>query len=207
MLGIFKKKTRRASAEIKKFEKRDLAQAVINAAYLVAYADGECEASEKAKIEQVLRNQPTLSAFTSEINAISATIIGQLDTNFKIGRRAALREIEDVKHDTREAEAVLDVAVDIRKNSPTFGQWRSCLLTEENKRQFYVPEGFAHGFSVLSEEAVFAYKCTALYDPADEGGIMYNDPQLNIDWQIPEDRKSTRQNSSHIRRSRMPSSA
>ncbi|MCN2619397.1 tellurite resistance TerB family protein [Escherichia coli] len=109
MLGIFKKKTRRASAEIKKFEKRDLAQAVINAAYLVAYADGECEASEKAKIEQVLRNQPTLSAFTSEINAISATIIGQL----KIGRRAALREIEDVKHDTREAEDVLDVAVAI----------------------------------------------------------------------------------------------
>ena len=81
---------------------------------------------------------------------------------------------------------VLDVAVDIRKNSPTFGQWRSCLLTEENKRQFYVPEGFAHGFSVLSQEAVFAYKCTALYDPTDEGGIMYNDPQLNIDWQIPE---------------------
>ena len=77
--------------------------------------------------------------------------------------------------------AVLDVAVDIRKNSPTFGQWRSCLLTEENKRQFYVPEGFAHGFSVLSQEAVFAYKCTALYDPTDEGGIMYNDPQLNID--------------------------
>lgn len=82
--------------------------------------------------------------------------------------------------------AVLDVAVDIRKNSPTFGQWRSCLLTEENKRQFYVPEGFAHGFSVLSQEAVFAYKCTALYDPTDEGDIMYNDPQLNIDWQIPE---------------------
>ncbi|EOR5455739.1 tellurite resistance protein, partial [Escherichia coli] len=89
MFGIFKKKTRRAAAEIKKFERRDLA--VINAAYLVACADGECEASEKAKIEQVLRNQPALSAFTSEINAISATIIGQLDTNFKIGRRAALR--------------------------------------------------------------------------------------------------------------------
>ncbi|EQA0898014.1 TPA: tellurite resistance TerB family protein [Escherichia coli] len=113
MFGIFGKKARRAATEIKKFEKRDLAQAVINAAYLVAYADGECEASEKAKIEQVLRNQPSLSAFTSEINAISATIIGQLDTNFKIGRRAALREIEDVKHDTREAEDVLDVAVAI----------------------------------------------------------------------------------------------
>ncbi|EPE4904091.1 TPA: tellurite resistance TerB family protein, partial [Escherichia coli] len=107
------KKARRAATEIKKFEKRDLAQAVINAAYLVACADGECEASEKAKIEQVLRNQPALSAFTSEINAMSATIIGQLDTNFKIGRRAALREIEDVKHDTREAEDVLDVAVAI----------------------------------------------------------------------------------------------
>ncbi|EEU9949845.1 tellurite resistance TerB family protein, partial [Escherichia coli] len=91
MFGIFKKKTRRAATEIKKFEKRDLAQVVINAACLVACADGECEASEKAKIEQVLRNQPALSAFTSEINAISATIIGQLDTNFKTGRRAALR--------------------------------------------------------------------------------------------------------------------
>ncbi|EJH1802921.1 tellurite resistance TerB family protein [Escherichia coli] len=107
------KKARRAATEIKKFEKRDLAQVVINAAYLVAYADGECEASWKAKIEQVLRNQPALYAFTSEINAISATIIGQLDTNFKTGRRAALREIEDVKHDTREAEDVLDVAVAI----------------------------------------------------------------------------------------------
>ncbi|ENZ5452444.1 tellurite resistance TerB family protein [Escherichia coli O157] len=107
------KKARRAATEIKKFEKRDLAQVVINAAYLVACADGECEASEKAKSEQVLRNQPALSAFTSEINAISATIIGQLDTNFKTGRRAALREIEDVKHDTREAEDVLDVAVAI----------------------------------------------------------------------------------------------
>lgn len=81
---------------------------------------------------------------------------------------------------------VLDVAVDIRKGSPTFGQWRSCLLSEENKRQFCVPEGFAHGFAVLSEEAIFAYKCTAFYDPTDEGGILWNDPQLNIDWQIPE---------------------
>ncbi|HBZ2425008.1 TPA: tellurite resistance TerB family protein [Klebsiella pneumoniae] len=109
----FAKKARKAAAEVKKFEKRDLAQAVVNAAYLVAYADGECEASEKAKIEQVLRNQPAMAAFTSEINSISAAIIGQLDTNFKIGRRAALREIEDVKHDTREAEDVMDVAVAI----------------------------------------------------------------------------------------------
>lgn len=113
MLGIFGKKARRAVSEVKKFEKRDLAQAVINAAHLVAYADGECEASEKAKIEQVLRTQPALAAFTTEINSISSMIISQLETNFKIGRRAALREIEDVKHDQREAEDVLDVAVAI----------------------------------------------------------------------------------------------
>ncbi len=73
------------------------------------------------------------------------------------------------------------------RTAPTFGQWRSCLLTEENKRRVLCAGRlFAHGFSVLSQEAVFAYKCTALYDPTDEGGIMYNDPQLNIDWQIPE---------------------
>ena len=78
--------------------------------------------------------------------------------------------------------AVLDVAVDIRKNSPTFGQWRSCLLTEENKRQFYVPEGFAHGFLVLSEEAEFTYKCTDYYDPAAEGGVKWDDPDVGIVW-------------------------
>ena len=113
----FGKKARKAVSDIKKFEKRDLAQAVVNAAYLVAYADGECAASEKAKTEQVIRNMPALAAFTSEINAISATIIGQLETNFKIGRRAALREIEDVKHDTREAEDVMDAAVAIAEAS------------------------------------------------------------------------------------------
>ena len=103
-------------------------------------------------------------------------------------RQGVLRGLHfQIKHPQGKLVRALSGAVlDIRKNSPTFGQWRSCLLTEENKRQFYVPEGFAHGFSVLSQEAVFAYKCTALYDPTDEGGIMYNDPQLNIDWQIPE---------------------
>lgn len=113
MFGMFKKNARRAVSDIKKFEKRDLAQAVVNAAYLVAYADGECESSEKAKIEQVLRSNPTLSAFSSEINDISTRIIAQLDTDIRIGRRAALREIEDVKGDQRECEDVLDVAVTI----------------------------------------------------------------------------------------------
>jgi len=79
---------------------------------------------------------------------------------------------------------VLDVAVDIRKGSPSFGQYASALLTAENKRQFFVPRGFAHGFVVLSEEAVFQYKCDNYYAPQSEGGIAFNDPDLKIDWQI-----------------------
>ncbi len=78
--------------------------------------------------------------------------------------------------------AVYDVAVDIRKDSETYGKWYGVLLSEENKKQFYVPEGFAHGFVVVSDSATFAYKCTNYYDPADEGAIIYNDPTLNINW-------------------------
>lgn len=81
---------------------------------------------------------------------------------------------------------VFDVAVDLRKDSETFGKCYGVLLSEENKRQFYVPEGFAHGFVVLSEYATFVYKCTRLYDPTDEGGLMWNDPDLGIDWNLPE---------------------
>lgn len=81
---------------------------------------------------------------------------------------------------------VFDVAVDLRRSSKTFGQWYGVLLTAENKKQFYVPEGFAHGFVVLSETATFVYKCTRLYDPSDEGGLMWNDPEIGINWQIPE---------------------
>lgn len=77
---------------------------------------------------------------------------------------------------------VYDVAVDIRPGSPTFGQWKGVVLSAENKRQFFIPENFAHGFLVLSEFAEFAYKCTDFYAPGDEGGILYNDIQLNIDW-------------------------
>ncbi|MEG0889608.1 MAG: dTDP-4-dehydrorhamnose 3,5-epimerase [Bacteroides sp.] len=80
--------------------------------------------------------------------------------------------------------AVLDVAVDIRKESPTFGQHVSVELTEENHRQFFIPKGFAHGFSVLSEEVVFQYKCDEFYHPECEGAIAWNDDDLKIDWQI-----------------------
>lgn len=83
---------------------------------------------------------------------------------------------------------VLDVAVDIRKGSPTFGKYVAVELTAENKRQFFIPKGFAHGFSVLSETAVFQYKCDEYYHPEAEGGIAWNDEDLNIDWQIPADK-------------------
>jgi dTDP-4-dehydrorhamnose 3,5-epimerase len=79
---------------------------------------------------------------------------------------------------------VLDVAVDIRKSSPTFGQYVSVLLSEQSKTQLFVPRGFAHGFIVLSETADFFYKCDNYYNKASEGGLIFNDPELNIDWQM-----------------------
>jgi dTDP-4-dehydrorhamnose 3,5-epimerase len=79
--------------------------------------------------------------------------------------------------------AVLDVVVDIRPDSSTYGQWESFLLTEENHKMVYLPAGFAHGFSTL-EDAIFSYKCTNVYSKISEGGIIYNDSQLNIDWQV-----------------------
>lgn len=79
---------------------------------------------------------------------------------------------------------VLDVAVDVRKDSPTYGKHVAVELSAENKLQFFIPHGFAHGFAVLSEEAVFAYKCDNYYHPEIEEGIIWNDPQLNIDWKI-----------------------
>ena len=84
--------------------------------------------------------------------------------------------------------AVLDVAVDIRKGSPTYGKHVSYLMTEDNHKQFFVPRGFAHGFAVLSETAVFQYKCDEFYHPEADGGISIVDDSLGIDWQIPTDK-------------------
>ena len=81
---------------------------------------------------------------------------------------------------------VLDIAVDIRRGSPTFGKYVAVELSGENHRQLFVPRGFAHGFSVLSEEAVFQYKCDNLYAPAEEAAIAWNDPAIGIDWGLPE---------------------
>lgn len=84
--------------------------------------------------------------------------------------------------------AVLDVAVDIRKDSPTFGRHVAVELTEDNHRQFFIPRGLAHGFSVLSEEVIFQYKCDNFYAPQSEGAIAWDDPDLGIDWRIPADK-------------------
>ncbi|MBI3301118.1 MAG: dTDP-4-dehydrorhamnose 3,5-epimerase, partial [Deltaproteobacteria bacterium] len=79
---------------------------------------------------------------------------------------------------------VFDVTVDIRADSPTFGRWVGTVLSGSNKRQLYIPEGFAHGFCVISESALFMYKCTDFYTPQAEGGILWNDPDIGIDWPI-----------------------
>ena len=81
---------------------------------------------------------------------------------------------------------VFDVAVDLREGSPTYGQWYGVLLSAENKKQFFIPKNFAHGFLVLSDSAEFAYKCTDFYHPNDEGGLAYNDPDIAVEWPIPE---------------------
>ncbi|HJG31749.1 MAG TPA: dTDP-4-dehydrorhamnose 3,5-epimerase [Collinsella ihuae] len=81
---------------------------------------------------------------------------------------------------------VFDVAVDLREGSPTYGKWEGVILSAENKRQFFIPRGFAHGFLVLSDAAEFCYKCDDIYHPNDEGGLMWNDSELNINWPINE---------------------
>lgn len=99
--------------------------------------------------------------------------------HFQKGRYAQSKLVRVVKG------RVLDVAVDIRKGSPTFGKYVGVELSQENHRQLFVPRGFAHGFSVLSEEAIFQYKCDNVYAPHAEGAIAWNDPEIGIDWQLP----------------------
>ena len=88
--------------------------------------------------------------------------------------------------------AVFDVAVDLRRASPTFGRHHGVLLTEENRLQFLIPRGFAHGYLVLSERAEFCYRCDDYYHPEDEGGLIWNDPEVGIAWPAPPDRMNER---------------
>jgi len=124
------------------------------------------------------------------------TLIGQSVTfvqdNESYSTKGVLRGLHFQKGEWAQAKLVrvvkgrvLDVAVDIRKDSPTYGQHISVELTEDNKKQLFVPRGFAHGFVVLSDTAIFSYKCDNYYNKEAEGGIMYNDTTLNIDWKLP----------------------
>jgi len=108
--------------------------------------------------------------------------------------RSARHTLRGLHYQIREAQGklvrvvageVFDVAVDMRRSSPTFGRWVGAVLSEENKRQMWVPPGFAHGFYVMSESADFVYKCTELYAPEHERSLRWNDPQLAIEWPIP----------------------
>jgi len=101
--------------------------------------------------------------------------------HFQIGEFAQAKLVRVVKG------RVLDVAVDLRKSSPTFGKYFSAILSDTSKTQLFVPRGFGHGFVVLSDEVDFVYKCDNFYNKAAEGGIKYNDPFININWQMPED--------------------
>jgi dTDP-4-dehydrorhamnose 3,5-epimerase len=116
--------------------------------------------------------------------------VNYVQDNFSFSRRGTLRGLH-FQNPTPQGKLVsvlqgevFDVAVDIRRKSPTFGRWHGVTLTGESKRQFYVPAGFAHGFLVLSETALFHYKCTDFYSPKDEMSIRWNDPDLGIQWPV-----------------------
>lgn len=130
-----------------------------------------------------------------KFNEIIGREISFVQDNESFSTKGVLRGLHFQAGDSAQAKLVrvvkgmvLDVAVDIRKGSETFGQHISVLLTEENKKQLFVPRGFAHGFVVLSETAIFSYKCDNFYDKASEKGIIYNDDSLDIDWQLPENK-------------------
>lgn len=128
----------------------------------------------------------------SEVDFAEAGIVAKfVQDNESRSRRGVLRGLHFQKKNPQgklvrviEGE-VFDVAVDLRKASYTFGKWVGVTLSAENKRQFYIPEGFAHGFVVLSETASFVYKCTRFYAPGDEGGLAWDDPDVGVKWPLP----------------------
>lgn len=117
-----------------------------------------------------------------------------IQDNEAFSNKGALRGLHFQKGTAAQAKLVrvvqgkvLDVVVDIRPNSPTYGKHFSMILSGENKKQLFIPRGFAHGYSVLEDETIFSYKCDNFYDKSAEGGIIYNDPELNIDWMLQEE--------------------
>jgi dTDP-4-dehydrorhamnose 3,5-epimerase len=131
---------------------------------------------------------------TSRFNEAIGQEINFVQDNQSFSTRGVVRALHYQVGDFAQAKlvrvlsgTVLDVAVDLRPDSPTFGQHVAIELSADNKKQLFIPRGFAHGFSVLSETAEFFYKCDNFYNKEAEGGIIYNDPEINIDWQLPVD--------------------
>jgi len=157
---------------------------------------------KKTKIEGLLIIEPQVFGdergfFVETYNQKSYKEIGiELDfvqDNLSKSQKGVLRGLHFQKKPDAQGKliqvikgSVLDVAVDIRHNSPTFGQYVSVELSEENKKQFWIPSGFAHGFISLKNDTIFSYKCTALYNPDAEGAIAWNDTDLNINWKLKE---------------------
>lgn len=123
-----------------------------------------------------LKVRPVAFVQDNESRSVYGVVRG---LHFQKGRGAQSKLVRVV------SGSVLDIAVDIRRGSPTFGKHVAVELSGENHRQLFIPRGFAHGFSVLSDEVVFQYKCDNFYDPASEGAIAWDDPELGIDWRIP----------------------
>lgn len=129
----------------------------------------------------------------SKFNELIGAQVSFIQDNESLSSKGVLRGLHYQTGEYAQAKLVrviqgivLDVVVDIRKNSKTFGEKFTIELSDSNKKQLFVPKGFAHGFIVLSETAIFSYKCDNYYNKASEGGIIYNDKVLNIDWQLPE---------------------
>ena len=126
--------------------------------------------------------------FNSEIFQSLGLSVDFSEMYYSVNKKDVLRGMHFQKHHPQGklvrcvSGKVYDVAVDLRKDSPTFGQYYGVILDSEKQNQFYVPQGFAHGFLVLTESAIFAYKCTDFYHPEDEGGLMWNDATIGIDW-------------------------
>lgn len=140
---------------------------------------------ERGYFTETFHHQKFADAYGKEIHFVqdnqSKSAFGTLrGLHYQKGNAAQSKLIRVIQGE------VLDVAVDIRKDSPTFGEHVVTLLSGENFKQIFIPKGFAHGFVCLSETAVFAYKCDAYYNASADAGILYNDPQLDIDWKLPE---------------------
>lgn len=159
---------------------------------------------QETKLKDVFLIEPTIfsdkrgyffESFNKErFNKLTGLNLNFVQDNESFSTKGVLRGLHFQQGEFSQAKlvrvlqgTVLDVTVDIRENSPTYGDYISVILSDENKKQLFMPRGFAHGFVVLSDTAIFSYKCDNYYNKSAERGILYNDTTLNIDWQQPQD--------------------